>query len=130
MQNSLHRSHEQLLADKKIKSPKPYLSADRSLGWQMSCDEPTAERQDSVHNSHKQLSADKILSYPSLIYQLIEAESKKKRAENLMLCFDKSKESAVFAIILRRFLVIFSTPTFISFTKLKIRRSFWGAEQV
>ena len=51
-------------------------------------------------------------------------------AENWMLCFDKSKESAVFSIILQRFLVIFLTPTFISFTKLKIRQSFWGAEQV
>jgi hypothetical protein len=52
------------------------------------------------------------------------------RGENWMLCKWQSKESAVFSIILRRFLVIFSTTTFISFTKLKIRRSFWGAEQV
>ena len=54
-----------------------------------------------------------------------------RRKPNIwMLFFDKSKESAGFLIILRQFLVIFSTPTFISFTKLKIRRSFWGAEQV
>ena len=35
-----------------------------------------------------------------------------------MLCKGQSKESAVFPIILRRFLVIFSTTTIISFTKL------------
>ena len=57
-------------------------------------------------------------------------ESNKKRAENWTLCFEKSKESPVFSIILCRFLVIFSTNTFIFFTKLKIRQSFWGAEQV
>ena len=61
---------------------------------------------------------------------IIKTESNKKRAENWMLCFDKSKESAVFSIILQQFQVIFLTPTFISFTKLKIRWSFWGAEQV
>ena len=47
-----------------------------------------------------------------------------------MLCFDKSKESPICSIILRQFLVIFLTPTFISFTKLKIRWSFWGAELI
>ena len=61
---------------------------------------------------------------------VIWTENNKKRAENWMLCFDKSKKSAIFLIILRRFLVIFLTPTFILFTKLKIWRSFWGAEQV
>ena len=60
----------------------------------------------------------------------LSPESNKKRAESWMLCFDKSKESPICLIILRRFLVIFLTPTFISFTKLKIRWSFWGAEQV
>ena len=34
----------------------------------------------------------------------------------------------VFVIILQQFLVIFSTPTSVSFTKLKIKLSFWGAE--
>ena len=59
-------------------------------------------------------------------FYILWPESNKKRAENLMLSFDKSKESAVFSIILRRFLFIFSTPTFISFTKLKIRRCWTG----
>ena len=59
-----------------------------------------------------------------------QSESNKKIAESWMLCFDKSKESPVCLIILRWILVIFLTPTFISFTKLKIRWSFWGAEQV
>ena len=59
-----------------------------------------------------------------------QSESNKKRAEGWILCFDKSKESPICSIILRQFLVIFLTPTFISFTKLKIRWSFWGAEQV
>ena len=53
-----------------------------------------------------------------------EPESNKKRAESSVLCFDKSKESPVCSIILRQFLVIFLTPTCISFTKLKIRWSF------
>jgi hypothetical protein len=39
-------------------------------------------------------------------------------------------ECHVFLIILQQFLVIFLTPTFISFTKLKIRRPFLGADQV
>ena len=52
------------------------------------------------------------------------------RGENWMLWKGQSKESAVFPIILRQFLVIFSTTTFISFTKLKFRQSSWGAEQV
>ena len=47
-----------------------------------------------------------------------------------MLWKGQSKESTVFLIILRQFLVIFSTTTSISFTKLKIRRSFWVAKQV
>ena len=47
-------------------------------------------------------------------------------------CYEKDKVKSLpfFSIVLRRFLVIFSTTTSISFTKLKIRRSFWGAEQV
>ena len=42
---------------------------------------------------------------------LFFAESNNKRAENWMLSFDKSKESAVFSIILQQSLVFFSTTT-------------------
>ena len=40
------------------------------------------------------------------------SESNKKRAESLMLCFDKSKESPICLIILQQILVIVSTSTF------------------
>ena len=48
------------------------------------------------------------------------------RREPKIECYvlTKVKIPPFFAIILRQFLVIFSTPTFISFTKLKIRQSF------
>ena len=54
------------------------------------------------------------------------------RREPKIECYvlTKVKSPPFFSIILQRFLVIFSTPTFISFTKLKIWWSFWGAEQV
>ena len=67
---------------------------------------------------------------PFILKRALKSDSNKKWAENWMLCFDKSKESSVYSIILQRFLVIFSTPTFISFTTLKIIRSFWATEQV
>ena len=52
------------------------------------------------------------------------------RAESWMLCKRPSKESPSFPTTLRQFLVIFSTTTLISFTKMRFWRSFWGAEQV
>ena len=64
------------------------------------------------------------------VYSREDHRERNTRGENWMLCKGQSKESAVFLIILRRFLVIFLTTTFIYFTKLNFRRSFWGAEQV
>ena len=63
-------------------------------------------------------------------YYFIQNHGCNARGKNWMLWKGQSKESAIFPIILWQFLVIFSTTTFLPFTKLKIRRSFWGAEQV
>ena len=48
------------------------------------------------------------------------------RGENWMLSKGQSKESAIFSIILRQFLVIFSTPTFISEDQTVILRCWTG----
>ena len=70
------------------------------------------------------------LMYVSITF----SRGRNTRGENWMLCKGQSKESTVFLIILRWFLVIFSTTTFIPFPKpfpkLNFRRSFWGAEQI
>ena len=57
-------------------------------------------------------------------------EKRIPRDESWMLCKRQSKESPGFLITLRRFLVIFSTTTLISFTKPRFWRWFWGAEKV